>query len=207
MIFLRLIAQVLHNVSDLPAVFLDDIVFQSASWEEQLRHAHAGLDCLHSAGLTINPFEYVFAAAETEYLGHIIGNELIEPQVNNVDDIESCPLPKTRKQLGFFWQASTKFLHQGSSTHRLDLVQISLSYPVNGGGGGSLTPYSTTSWVENSTLDMAHKAFQWMGRMKDSDRRITLWYMALQPFRFSIQHIPGKDNPTADYLSCCFSES
>ncbi|KAK5906849.1 hypothetical protein CesoFtcFv8_004757 [Champsocephalus esox] len=57
------------------------------------------------------------------------------------------------------------------------------------------------------TLDTDHKALQWMGRMKDTNGRITRWYLALQPFRFNIQHIPGKDNVTADYLSRCFSES
>ncbi|XP_071063354.1 uncharacterized protein [Pseudochaenichthys georgianus] len=57
------------------------------------------------------------------------------------------------------------------------------------------------------TLETDHKALQWMGRMKDTNGRITRWYLALQPFRFNIQHIPGKDNVTADYLSRCFSES
>nr|XP_033936295.1 uncharacterized protein K02A2.6-like [Pseudochaenichthys georgianus] len=57
------------------------------------------------------------------------------------------------------------------------------------------------------TLETDHKALQWMGRMKDTNGRITRWYLALQPFRFHIQHIPGKDNVTADYLSRCFSES
>ncbi|XDV12076.1 hypothetical protein PO909_000820 [Leuciscus waleckii] len=57
------------------------------------------------------------------------------------------------------------------------------------------------------TLETDHKALQWMERMKDTNGRITRWYLALQPFRFSIQHIPGKENQTADYLSRCTSES
>ena len=52
-----------------------------------------------------------------------------------------------------------------------------------------------------------HKALQWMQRMKDTNGRITRWYLAMQPFRFTIQHIPGKLNVTSDYLSRCFSES
>jgi len=57
------------------------------------------------------------------------------------------------------------------------------------------------------TLETDHKALQWMERMKDTNGRITRWYLALQPFRFSIQHIPGRENQTADYLSRCTSES
>ncbi|KAK7888647.1 hypothetical protein WMY93_024207 [Mugilogobius chulae] len=57
------------------------------------------------------------------------------------------------------------------------------------------------------TLETDHKALQWLERMKDSNGRITRWYLALQPFRFSIQHIPGKNNVTADYLSRWMDES
>ena len=56
------------------------------------------------------------------------------------------------------------------------------------------------------TLESDHKALQWMERMKDANGRITRWYLALQPFRFHIQYIPGKDNITADYLSRCSSD-
>ena len=57
------------------------------------------------------------------------------------------------------------------------------------------------------TLETDHKALQWLERMKDTNGRITRWYLAIQPFRFIIQHIPGKVNCTADYLSRCLSET
>lgn len=50
-------------------------------------------------------------------------------------------------------------------------------------------------------LETDHKALQWMNRMKDSNARITRWYLSVQPYRFSIQHVPGRDNATADFLS------
>ncbi len=56
------------------------------------------------------------------------------------------------------------------------------------------------------TLETDHKALQWLERMKDTNGQITWWYLATQPFRFTVQHIPGKDNATADYLSRCPSE-
>ncbi len=55
-------------------------------------------------------------------------------------------------------------------------------------------------------LETDHKALQWLQRMKDTNSRITRWYLAMQPFRFSIQHVPGKENLTADYLSRCASD-
>lgn len=50
---------------------------------------------------------------------------------------------------------------------------------------------------------MDHKALQWLERMKNGNGRITWWYMAMQPFQFPVQHVPGKSNVTADYLSRC----
>lgn len=60
------------------------------------------LERLQSAGLTINPSKCVFAKAETEYLGFVIGNGVLKPQVNKIQAIKSCPLPETRKQLRSF---------------------------------------------------------------------------------------------------------
>ncbi|KAL7888665.1 hypothetical protein AOLI_G00036390 [Acnodon oligacanthus] len=37
--------------------------------------------------------------------------------------------------------------------------------------------------------------------MKDSNSRITRWYLALQPFRFEVVHRPGAQMAVADFLS------
>ena len=37
--------------------------------------------------------------------------------------------------------------------------------------------------------------------MKDSNARVTRWYLELQPFKFFVRHKAGKENITADYLS------
>lgn len=55
-------------------------------------------------------------------------------------------------------------------------------------------------------LEMDHKPLQWLERMKDANGRITWWYVTMQPFRFTVQHVPGKYNLTADYLSHCTNE-
>lgn len=59
-----------------------------------------------SAGLTINPAKCAFAKSETEYLGYVIGNGVVKPQVKKIEALESCGLPKTRKELrGFLGMA------------------------------------------------------------------------------------------------------
>ena len=51
------------------------------------------------------------------------------------------------------------------------------------------------------TLETDHRAPQWLESMKDTNSRITRWFLSLQPYRFCIQHIPGKQNTVADFLS------
>lgn len=50
-------------------------------------------------------------------------------------------------------------------------------------------------------LETDHRALQWIHRMKDTNARITRWYLSLQPFRFQIKYKPGHQNVIADFLS------
>lgn len=52
-------------------------------------------------------------------------------------------------------------------------------------------------------LETDHKALEWMQRMKDTNSRVTCWYLEMQPYRFTIHHVPGKANVTANRLSRC----
>nr|XP_021328817.1 uncharacterized protein LOC110439023 [Danio rerio] len=46
-----------------------------------------------------------------------------------------------------------------------------------------------------------HAPLQWLHRMKDTNARITRWYLALQPFKFKVIHRPGVQMAVADFLS------
>ncbi len=51
------------------------------------------------------------------------------------------------------------------------------------------------------TLCSDHAPLQWLNRMKDTNARITRWYLALQPFKFKVVHRPGVQMAVADFLS------
>ncbi len=51
------------------------------------------------------------------------------------------------------------------------------------------------------TLCFDHAPLQWLHRMKDTNARITRWYLALQPFKFKVIHRPGTQMTVADFLS------
>lgn len=50
-------------------------------------------------------------------------------------------------------------------------------------------------------LETDHSALQWIHKMKDTNARITRWYLSLQPYRFQVRYRPGKKNVIADFLS------
>lgn len=51
------------------------------------------------------------------------------------------------------------------------------------------------------TVETDHRALQWLHRMRDSNARVTRWYLAMQPFRFAVKYRSGKSNVVADFLS------
>lgn len=51
------------------------------------------------------------------------------------------------------------------------------------------------------TLETDHRALQWLGKMKDSNARVTRWFLSMQPFRFEVKYRAGIVNPVADFLS------
>ena len=51
------------------------------------------------------------------------------------------------------------------------------------------------------TIQTDHSPLQYLERVKSPSGRITRWAMLLQPFRFHVEAIPGKDNVAANYLS------
>ncbi|KAF7641904.1 hypothetical protein LDENG_00268690, partial [Lucifuga dentata] len=49
-------------------------------------------------------------------------------------------------------------------------------------------------------LETDHRALQWIHNMKDTNARITRWYLSLQPVCFQVRYKPGHKNLIADFL-------
>ncbi|XP_067293545.1 uncharacterized protein [Pseudorasbora parva] len=55
------------------------------------------------------------------------------------------------------------------------------------------------------TLMTDHAPLQWMARAKDTNARVTRWFLALQDFHFTVEHRAGTANSNADGLSRLWS--
>ncbi len=51
------------------------------------------------------------------------------------------------------------------------------------------------------TLVTDHAPLQWMARAKDTNARVTRWFLALQDFHFVVRYRAGATNANADGLS------
>ena len=50
-------------------------------------------------------------------------------------------------------------------------------------------------------LQTDHRPLKWMHSKQHHNAQILHWCLALQPYQFTIEHCPGKENLIADYLS------
>lgn len=87
--FQRLIDKVLRSNTEYMSAYLDDIVFFSEDWEMHLWKLEAVLNSLREAGLTANPEKCHIGLTEAQYLGFVVGNGIVKPQLNKVEAIKS----------------------------------------------------------------------------------------------------------------------
>lgn len=100
--FQRLMDQVLMEASDFAAAYLDDVVIFSQTWEEHVNHLQHVLQLIRSAGLTINPHKCKLAQRQVEYLGYVVGQGQVRPQVGKVEAIHAYPVPTTKRKVRAF---------------------------------------------------------------------------------------------------------
>ena len=109
--FQRIMDRLLRGLEDFTSAYLDDLVIFSVTWEEHIQQIKQVLDQLRDADLTAKPKKCKFAMTECVYLGHIVGNGVIRPEVFKVRAVKEYPKPRTKKQVraflgltGYYWK-------------------------------------------------------------------------------------------------------
>ena len=82
--------QLLVGVEEFTAAYLDDLIIFSESWEDHLSHVEGVLERVRAAGLTVRPKKCQFGMTQCVYLGHIVGNGLVEPEASKVETVISA---------------------------------------------------------------------------------------------------------------------
>lgn len=96
--FQRLMNRVVGGL-DGCAVYLDDLVVYSDTWEEHLSRVRSVFVRLAEANLTINLAKCEFARATVVYLGRVVGQGSVRLLRAKVEAIDQFPRPRTKKEL------------------------------------------------------------------------------------------------------------
>ena len=82
--------------------YIDDILVHTASWEEHIETLRELLQRLRKAKLTARPTKCYIGFEKVEFLGHVIGQGMLQPNSNKLEAIQNAPRPQTKTQLRSF---------------------------------------------------------------------------------------------------------
>ena len=99
--FSRVMRRVLKG---LPSIdnYIDDILVHTPSWENHLAVLREMFERLRSANLTAKPSKCLIGATSLDFLGHVVGQGKLQPQIEKMKSIKEADRPKTKKQLRSF---------------------------------------------------------------------------------------------------------
>ena len=100
--FQRLTDRLQWGLESCVAAYVNDIIIHSDSSEEHLSHIIAVLNRLKEAGLILKPHKCHLAMKECVYVGQVVGNGVVRPELDKVEAIEQFPVPRTKKQVRQF---------------------------------------------------------------------------------------------------------
>lgn len=81
------------------AVYLDDVVVYSNTWEDHLDRIRTLFERLTGENLTVNLAKCEFAKATVTYLGKVVGQGYVRQVDAKVLAIKEFPVPVTKKEL------------------------------------------------------------------------------------------------------------
>lgn len=84
------------------AVYLDDVVIYSDTWEDHVNRIPKLFKHLQEADLTVNPAKCEFAKATVTYLGKVVGQGQVWPGHAKNLAIQPYPAPTTKRADAFF---------------------------------------------------------------------------------------------------------
>lgn len=83
-------------------VYLDDLLIVSDTFERHLSVLREVAKQIRAAGLTINVEKSKFCVTEVRYLGHLIGNGVIQTDPEKISAIVDFPVPRSVRQIRRF---------------------------------------------------------------------------------------------------------
>ena len=100
--FQRAMEKVLAPVADCAAIYIDDIIIFSPTWQQHLSHIERVFTCFKNAGLTAKISKCEFGKTKLQYLGHVIGSGQMAVPEHRVLALAEYKRPISKKTLRSF---------------------------------------------------------------------------------------------------------
>ena len=100
--FQRLMDRVIAGLDGFVSAYLDDVIIFRDTFEDHLNHLQQVLTRLAEAGLTAKPQKCHLGTDHCQYLGHVIGRGIIQPQQDKIESVKEFPIPKSKKDVRTF---------------------------------------------------------------------------------------------------------
>jgi len=113
-------------VSDIAAVYLDDVIIHATTEQEAVARLERVLRVLQEAGLTLNPAKCTFMATWVTFLGFEIENGRVQPGTSKLTAVNDFPRPTTVRNIRQFLGLTGYFRHfvRGYSLIARPLTQL-----------------------------------------------------------------------------------
>ncbi|KAL1279304.1 hypothetical protein QQF64_025977 [Cirrhinus molitorella] len=175
------------------AVYLDDVIVFSETWEQHLIRLRALLTRLVEACLTVNLAKCEFAKATVRYLGKEVGQGKVRPVLAKVLAIQQFPPPSTKKELmrflGMVGGCQPSWCWGSFVTDGAD----GLDYPISFFSRKFNVYQKNYSVIEKEALSLIW-ALQFFDVYVGGG-------MPIEPYTLTVKHLKGSDNVVADALS------
>ena len=125
---------VLKDCVEFSRVYIDDVLVVSGCWAEHLGHLRNVFEALRGVRLTCKLAKCSYGKRKLLFLGHLIGDGVVEVPEARVMAIREHPIPKTRRQLRAFLGMVGFYRQFVKDFHRFSSV---------------LTPHSSSTMVAN----------------------------------------------------------
>lgn len=100
--FQRLMDQVLEDLFEIAASYIDDVIVLSDTWEDHLQHLTLVFQKLRAAGLKVKERKCQFAKNQRTYLGHVVGHGKVRPELCKIKAVQEFKQPQTKKEVRAF---------------------------------------------------------------------------------------------------------
>ena len=84
-------------------IYLDDLIIFSDSYEQHIERLGLILTRLKECGIKLSSEKCCFIQRKVKFLGHVVGEDGIETDPENIEKIKNYPRPTNSVIFGFLW--------------------------------------------------------------------------------------------------------